>query len=218
MLDRRVWLGVMMLVAACKAHGGEVVDAAAPLPLEGFEGEIDEVGDVAFTYGVPDSGTHTELKVEIKGEKIRVERDAKWVTIVDPGAKQSVSFDTTTRLYLKSALAESTDVATVKRTGSGTVAGIPCEVWEGDDLLGHRTLCLAPGLRKKFMFRAEPTWSWSSGDVVFANGFPLRDDTRAGGQTMSHVETTRIIRRPVPDADFVLPEGYKERPPLGLHP
>jgi hypothetical protein len=209
----------LALVGSCKTHVvAEVVDAATPLPLEGFEGEIDSSGDVSFTFGDKDSGVRTELKVEIKGDKIRVERDARWVTIVDPAAKKTWRFDVTAHTFITDTLAAPPTQTNAKKTGSDTVAGVPCEVWEMDEALGHRTLCIAPGLRKTYMGRAEPTWRGSSDDeALFTKGFPLRDATTAGGQTMWRVETTRIVKRPIPDADFVMPADYKEQPPLGLH-
>jgi len=209
---------IALVLVACKARDPDVADAAA-LALEGFEGEIDLAGDIGYVFGVADSGTHTELKVEIKGDNIRVERDdARWVTIVDATAKKSWTLDTATRTYVADRLGEPAPAAKdAKRTGSANVAGIPCEVWEVDDALGHRTVCLAPGLRKTFMGRAEPTWSSASDDEsLFAKGFPLRDVTIAAGQTMRRVEATRVVRRPISDADFVTPAGYVERPPLNL--
>ena len=223
---RRVACFVLLSIASCKPRTAPLArDTATPLPLAGFEGEIDMTAVLTLIPG--EAPTTFDFVVELKGNKVRSEKRTERVhqaSITDGDAKMTWSLDLVARTYDEGDLAQlgtSTATPAPKAAGADTVAGTPCDRWEIDELLGRTTFCLATGIRLPFMARAAPTGEFASSverDRLLAKGFPLRDVTRGPtGATLFRMEATRIVPRPVADSEFVVPAGYVKAPPLELH-
>lgn len=102
--------------------------------------------------------------------------------------------------------------ATVKRTGKkDVVASIACEEWEVVEADKRAVLCMAEESAGwlKFPTKALPDELALAAEVLDGKHFPLRAIGFAKGEESGRVEIKKIEKKPVPDADFQLPPGFK---------
>lgn len=201
------------LLAGCKLHSLASVVS--------FEGEVDmSVSSIAF------GRVATTLKMEMKGDKTRVETSLAGfssVTLTDASAKKVWTLEPTTRTYTETDLSATTAAAkatmpkmSVRKTGrSDKVAGYDCDVYEVDDpsgALSHSELCLASGFSALALGLAGPFAAFAQADSfgdVLSHGFPLRMVVRdSKGAPLVTMEATRIERRKIPDSDLEIPPGF----------
>lgn len=220
---RRVVLGMvaLTLVASCKLH--------SLAGLVSFEGEIDM--DIGFGSGGPASS----IKIEMKGDRSRVETGTPGLTIAsitDASAKKQWTLNPVSHTYTevdlaalssaKTAAPSKTAIHAHKTGRSDKVAGYDCDVWEIDDPSGVLTgseLCMTSGLSTlalaglssgPFSSLSTTNDGWSE---VLSHGFPLRMTVRMRGSGAAiEMRATRIERKSVPDTELQIPPGYTKAP------
>jgi hypothetical protein len=199
--------------------------SACSRSLASFEGEI--------TMHTTDShGAAHDLLIETKGGKLRFDASGaggKPVhAVFDPAKNRVVLYVDTEQTYFdldfaKPSAKPSTDPqsATASKTGGKkTIAGYECEQWTAEDGKGMRSEgCIAPGIAffDVGVLRTGGAGPESPMARRFreSQSFPLESvDYDGTGHEISRTEVTKIEKKPIDDARFEVPQGYRrvERP------
>lgn len=106
-----------------------------------------------------------------------------------------------------------TDVPTIDKTGKkDTVAGYACDEWKVTSKSGRADLCVADGVRW-IGFRDLAAASPGLGAIAFlgdVDRFPLRVVAYdANGKESGRVEATKVEKKKLEDATFVVPTDYR---------
>ena len=142
--------------------------------------------------------------------------------IFDPAAQSITMLMDAQHMAMQMAIPSPTPATTaaansskVTRTGKHeTIAGYDCEDWDiATDNGTHTTCCVATGLAF-FDFQAmshagggAPAWI---DELRGKNGFPLRAvTTGSDGKETTRMEVTKVEKKSVDDAQFVVPADYK---------
>jgi hypothetical protein len=216
------------------AGGGAPIAAAAPPATgstfgSGFEGDI--AMHLTTSHGPEDATFVT------KGGKLRVDAPARNGDVAhlvfDPAANRTMVILDAQKMYMdldKAAFASAgartaLPETTIAKTGKHeTIAGTDCEDWTASEANGkHVALCVAHGLGF-FDFQSmapggAPTSAWAE-ELRMQQYFPLRAvSTDASGKETLRMEVTKIEKKPVDDALFAPPAGYRPftmpRMPMG---
>jgi hypothetical protein len=222
-----------LLLSSCKKTGdaaagdagatgtsgtSSVIAAVASALGIGFEGDV--TMHVTSSHGPPE-----DLTFHVKGQKLRVDvpsHGAEVHVIFDQAANKTYAILDPMKMYAEfdhatmQAAAAHAPAPKVTETGKHeTVAGTDCEDWEiveaGDK---HATACVAHGI-SFFDFSAmrpggaTTATGWIE-ELRAKQAFPLKAvELDASGKELSRMEVTKIEKKPLDDALFTLPAGYR---------
>jgi Domain of unknown function (DUF4412) len=195
------------LMPACKKGFGS-----------GFEGEI-------TMHTVPTSGPTKDMVVKTKGDKLRFDMNgASGAThgIYDPATNKVTMVIDAQKSYMDldfnkagTPQANTTaDTAAIDKTGKHeTIAGIDCENWVAKDPSGKRSeVCIAQGIAFFDMTAVKAGGPTGLGkELRDKKLFPLRSvEYDASGKELSRMEVTKVEKKSIDDAEFVVPADYKK--------
>jgi hypothetical protein len=183
--------------------------AALPLPAHAqrpFEGYIAQ-------KLMGDKGESQTMETWVKGSRMRVDMNAgdrTMSSIVDRSTGRMMILIPKSKMYLEQQMpdveGDGEGEATVTRTGRrDVVAGHRCEIIQVKDAKGNVSeVCGATGLGNAMMTRpGQKTPAWMRGMKGF---FPLRVSDGKGKVVL---EVTKVEAKPVDDAMFAPPAGFR---------
>ncbi len=212
-----------------------VVIAALPLVAvsckktfgSGFEGEIS-------MHTTRATGPAQDMVVETKGDKLRFDTQSppgsigagasmKAYGIYDPSVsatKVVMVFDAQ-KAYMDLDFSSpsapqantSADTSTIDKNGKKeTIAGIDCQTWTAKDASGKRSeVCIAEGIAFFDVASLKSGGSSLSRELREKKLFPMRSvEYDASGKEVSRTEVTKVEKKKIDDARFVVPSDYKK--------
>ena len=200
-------LAVPLLTLSCKRGFGS-----------GFEGEIS-------MHTTRASGPPQDMVVETKGDKLRFDTDSpagKTYGIYDPSVsptKVVMVFDAQ-KAFLDLDFSSpgapqantSADSSAIDKNGKKeTIAGIECQNWTAKDPSGKRSeVCIAEGIAF-FDIGSLKSGSPLSKELREKKLFPMRTvEYDATGKEISRTEVTKVEKKKLDDARFVVPSEFKK--------
>lgn len=169
-----------------------------------------------------------DMQLEIKGGKMRFDTKSDTAEpmhgVYDPVANQVLVFMDAQHVYLTLDFSKAAapvpnttpEASTAEKVGTkDTIAGISCENWVAKEPSGKRSeVCVVDGVNFFDLTRlrqgATGLGSMGKGGMQDKKMFPLRSvEYDEKGQEISRMEVLRVDARPVDDARFGMPVGYK---------
>jgi hypothetical protein len=214
-------LALLATVAGCDRGGAGGPDKET----KRFEGEITQEA-----YSTR-SGSSGPVTIAIKGSSLRMDGviSGDAVTMVVDGSKTSWVMDPAKKHAIGLSMTDLISIAIgvgladvsgldIKRTGKkDVVAGIPCEEWVLTKPNVRSTSCRAesitwfddPSLAEGYLQKQTPASQHPEDLRAFFRQFPLRSVSVDGqGVETSRQTTTKVERRNLDDARFVVPADY----------
>jgi hypothetical protein len=201
-------LALPLLVLSCKKGFGS-----------GFEGEI----SMHTTHA---GGPSQDMVVETKGDKLRFDTESpggKSYGIYDPSVSPSkvVMVLDAQKAYMDLDFSSpsapqantSADTSTIDKNGKKeTIAGIDCQTWTAKDASGKRSeVCIAEGIAFFDIGSLKSGGSALSKELREKKLFPMRSvEYDASGKETSRTEVTKVDKKKIDDARFVVPADYKK--------
>lgn len=202
------------------------VIAASTAGAQGFEGVV--------TYAMGTGGQNV-MQYMAKGNKVRFEstdgRMGGGGMIIDGGAQTMTIIMPTQKMAMTRPIPQFNKAAMdtvhgkATKVGSETVAGVPCDDYQGTDSKGQNsgTICVAHGMGNWMMAMQTVPWMQAmkqhiSGfsDAVAGGAFPLKMTKSDGTVEMI---ATKVERKSMDDALFTVPADYKTmQMPGGMGP
>ncbi len=157
-----------------------------------------------------DKGETQTMETWVKGQRMRVDMSTGGRTmssIVDHSTGRMMILIPQAKMYMEQAMpdVQGESEATVTRTGRrDVVAGHRCEIIQVKDAKGNLSeICGASGMGNAVMRAGQKTPAWMRGMKGF---FPLRV---SDGKGKVILEVTRVEAKPVDDALFLPPAGFR---------
>ena len=201
-----VLLAVPLLTLSCKRGFGS-----------GFEGEISMH---TTRTGAPPQ----DMVVETKGDKLRFDihtPGGNSYGVYDPSVSptkvvmvfdaQKASMDLDFSSPGAPQANTSADSSTIDKSGKKeTIAGIDCQTWTAKDPSGKRSeVCIAEGIAFFDIGSLKSGGSPLSRELREKKLFPMRSvEYDASGAETSRTEVTKVEKKKIDDARFVVPSGY----------
>jgi len=203
-------LAVPLLTLSCKRGFGS-----------GFEGEIS-------MHTTRASGPPQDMVVETKGDKLRFDTDSpaasvKAYGIYDPSVSPTkvVMVFEAQKAFMDLDFSSpgapqantSADSSTIDKNGKKeTIAGIDCQTWTAKDPSGKRSeVCIAEGIAFFDIGSLKSSGSPLSRELREKKLFPMRSvEYDAGGKEISRTEVTKVEKKKLDDARFVVPSEFKK--------
>lgn len=190
---------------------------ASTAGAQGFEGVV--------TYAMGTGGGQGNLQYLAKGNKVRFQSDDPRMMgggmIIDGGAQTMTIIMPSQKMAMTRAIppfnkaGADTARGKVTKVGSETVAGIPCDDYEGVDSKGVKTgtICVAHGMgtwmmavQMNPMLQSMKQHISGFSDAIAGGAFPLKMMKSDGTVEMI---ATKVEKKPMDDALFAVPADYK---------
>jgi Domain of unknown function (DUF4412) len=196
--------------------------AASTAGAQGFEGVV--------TYSMGMNGANgangSTWEYMAKGNKVRFQSDdpraAGMGMIMDMSARTITMIMPLQKMYMTQAIPQYNNTAAdtmhgkITKVGSETVAGVPCDDYQGTDAQGQKKtlVCIAHGMgsfvmgnANNGMFKSMASHVQGFSEAFGGGGFPLKV-VNENGQVM--MLATKIDKRSLDDAMFTPPADFKQ--------
>jgi hypothetical protein len=194
--------------------------AASTAGAQNFEGVV------TYDMGTGANGKNSTWEYMAKGNKVRFQTDdprtAGMGMIMDMNARTITMIMTPQKMYMTQPIPQYNNPAAdtvhgkITKVGSETIAGVPCDDYQGTDAQGQKKtlVCIAHGMGNfvmgngnNGMFKSMASHIEGFSAAFGGGGFPLKVVNENGQVTML---ATKVERKSLDDAMFTPPADFKQ--------